>query len=82
MAHLEQAEGLEHPEGVADRAAADAEAAREHALGGERPAGREGPVEQAAAEAVGDLLRNPGFLDRLEQPRLRAAAAEIGSTFG
>src|SRR5437762_441291 len=67
VAAFDQADGLEHPHRVADRAAAHAEAGGEHALAGQRPAGAEGAVENQHADAVGDFLGHPGFLDRLQQ---------------
>jgi hypothetical protein len=67
VAAFDQPDGLEHPQRVADRAPAHAEAGGEEALAGKRPAGAEGAVENQDADAVGDFLGHPGFLDRLQQ---------------
>ena len=67
VARDEQTDRFERPERVADRPAADAEPFGERALGGQRPAGRERPVENQHADAVGDLFGDPGLSDRLDQ---------------
>src|ERR1017187_5613200 len=67
VARDEQADGLQRPERVANRPAADAKPLGKHALGGQSLARREGAVENQHPDAVGDLFRYPRLSDRLDQ---------------
>lgn len=78
VAHLQQSEDLEHPQRIANRAAADAEAAGEHTFRGQRPALRERAIENQLPYPIGDFFGNPRLFNRLDQSRFTRAGATAG----
>jgi hypothetical protein len=65
-AHLHETVRLEHAEGIPERDAADAELARELALGRELVAGCEAPVADRRLDLLHDLAGNAPGRDRRE----------------
>lgn len=65
---LDEADCLEHAQGVADRAAADAKARRELPLAGERPVAGQGAVENQLTDAIGDFLGDTRLPYGLNEP--------------
>ena len=68
VARDEQPDGLQRPERVANRAAADAEPLGKWPLGWQGPPRREGAVQNQQANAVGDLFANTRLSGRLDPP--------------
>ena len=75
---FEQADRLEHAQGIANRPAAHAEALREQALARQRLARRQRAVEDQHANAIGDFLGDARLLDWLDQAHRTVGGAAPG----
>jgi len=75
VAHFEQTESLEHVKRVANRATAHAEALGKLSLGRQRLTWPERAVDEEPPDPIGDLLGEPGLLERPNEPGFAAATA-------